>query len=127
MTVVANSTRLDLRAYIELAHLVEQCRARYAENFCGLLDAAAGVCKDSADVAALGPIADFGERWERRRAWLLGVRRKQRFGADPWCLTERYRTLDTIAQLAHVAGPGMLEQRLLGGWREAMDITDKCF
>src|SRR6266481_4945399 len=115
---------LDLGPDVELAHLVEQCRARYAKEFCGLLNAARA-CEHLTDVVALGPIADFRERRERGSAQRRGLGRKERFHSDPRGMRERHRPLDPVAQLPHIAGPGILEQSLLGCRREAVDVAAK--
>ena len=72
---------------------------------------------------ALGPIADFRERCERGAVRLGRSGWKKRLDADPRRLRKRHCPLDTVAQLPHIAGPGMVEQSLLSFRREALDIA----
>src|ERR1700694_1716204 len=69
---------------VEIAQLLEQRRARYAKKFRVLLDAPAGACKRSADVVALGPIANLREGRKRRLARLRCFGGKQCLDGDPW-------------------------------------------
>src|SRR5438445_1205645 len=103
----------DARPYVELAHLVEQGRAPYAKAFRGVFDVV-GTRERCADMLALGPIADLRQCRKRGCTRLRGLSGKQRFDIDPRRLRERHRPLNTVAQLAYVAGPGILEQGLLG-------------
>ena len=63
-------TRLVSGPDVELAHLVEQCRARNTKTFRGLLDAVADICEHRANVPTLGPITDFRQRRRRGRVGL---------------------------------------------------------
>ena len=62
--------RLASGPYIELAQLVEQGRARYAQTSRGLLDAAVDIREHGTDVLTLGPIANLRERCQRGRVRL---------------------------------------------------------
>ena len=81
-------SQVRVRAYPELSHLVEQCRARYAQTFRGLLDAVVHIGKHGADVLALGPVADLGQCCRRGAVSLDRCTRKKRLNADPRRLAE---------------------------------------
>ena len=50
---------LDVGAYIELPHFLEQRRARYTQQPRGLVDSTFGTCEHSADVVPLRAAADL--------------------------------------------------------------------
>ena len=96
---------------------------RYAKTFRGLFDTVVDIFEHGADVLALGPIADLRERCQRRRVRLGRVGREKRLDADPRRLRERHGSLDAVAQLPHIAGPGMAEQsRRLPRQERAIEI-----
>src|SRR5262245_13396544 len=74
---------------------------------------------------ALGAIADFRECCEWACARLRRFGGKQRLGIDARRLRQSHRLFDPVAQLAHLAEPGVPEQSLLGCRCEAVDITLK--
>jgi hypothetical protein len=65
----------DVGPDVELAHLVEQCRASYAETSRGLFDAV-GSSEPGADMLALSLIADLRERRKRGGTPIPPLRRK---------------------------------------------------
>src|SRR3981081_1225195 len=108
---------LDVGPYVELPHLLEQRRPRHTKQLRGLFDAAARAGQHSADVVPFGPTADLreGSKQAPGSDRLRRLQRKERFYADPRRMRERHRPLNTVAELAHIASPGMLQQGLLGG------------
>ena len=63
---------------------------------------------------APGSIADLRQCCVRGVVCVAGVARKKRVDADPRRPRKRHRPLDAVAQLPHIAGPGVVEQSLLG-------------
>src|ERR1700730_1134202 len=72
--------RLDVGSYVELAHFLEQRRARHTKQLRSLVDAAAGACQHRANVAPLGLVTDLREG-SKQVSGPAGLRlqRKERF------------------------------------------------
>src|SRR5262249_53486799 len=95
-------------------------RARQPERLGGVRDITTRATERALNQMALDLLE--GHLFQARALAAIARAQRQIGGIDDFVLGQEYRALDDVLELANVAGPGVIEQRLHGFGRETPDL-----